>query len=171
MKQFFSTKKIAYLGVFLALSMIFSYVEVLIPFYFGVPGMKLGLPNAVIVILLYAFGPVEALIVNLLRIFLTSLLFTNVFSFWFSLAGGLISFLVMFLMKRLLSFSPCGTSIFGGVFHNVGQLLVAMVIVSNYAVSFYLPVLLIFGFLTGALNGVIAREILKRFKGFGMKQQ
>ena len=82
-------KKVALLGVFLALALICSYIESLIPFYFGVPGMKLGLTNIVVVLLLYFYGTKEALAVSFMRILLAGFMFGNAFSILYSLAGGL----------------------------------------------------------------------------------
>lgn len=159
-----STRKLAYLGLFLAFAMILSYVESLIPFYFGVPGMKLGLPNAAILMVLYIFGPAEALIVNVIRVILTGFMFTNIFSIMFSLFGAVFSFLGMWLIKKFLKASIQVVSVFGGVLHNVGQLICAILIVKNYLVGYYLPVLLIAGFVTGLLIGIISAAVLKRIK-------
>lgn len=159
-----STRKLAFLGLFLAFAMILSYVESLIPFYFGVPGMKLGLPNAAILMVLYIFGPMEALIVNIIRVILTGLMFTNIFSIMFSLFGAIFSFLGMWLIKKFFKPSIQVVSVFGGLLHNIGQLSCAILIVKNYLVGYYLPVLLITGFLTGLLIGIISAEVLKRIK-------
>mgnify|MGYP003400566894 CR=1 FL=1 len=156
------TKKIAYLGIMLALAMIFSYVESLIPIYFGVYGMKLGLPNIVILLVLYLFGPWEAILINILRILLTGVMFTNLYSILFSLSGAICSFVVMYLLKKTKRFHMIVISVFGGIFHNAGQLLAAIWIVNNYHLSFYLPILLIAGFITGLLIGIAANEIYIR---------
>lgn len=163
-KNKMSTKRIAFLGLFLAFAMILSYVESLIPFYFGVPGMKLGLPNAAILMVLYIFGPLEALIVNVIRVILTGLMFTNIFSIMFSLFGAVFSFVGMWLIKKFLRPSIQVVSVFGGLLHNIGQLIVAILIVKNYLVGYYLPVLLIAGFVTGLLIGIISAEVLKRLQ-------
>ena len=118
-------KKTAYLGVYLALALICSYVESLIPFYFGIPGVKLGLTNIVVVLMLYCVGTKEALAVSALRIVLSGFLFGNMFSILYSLAGGLLSFLVMYLLKKTKWFGVLPVSVSGGIFHNVGQLIVA----------------------------------------------
>jgi putative ABC transport system ATP-binding protein len=118
-------KKTAYLGVYLALALICSYVESLIPFYFGIPGVKLGLTNIVVVLMLYCVGTKEALAVSALRIVLAGFLFGNMFSILYSLAGGLLSFFVMYLLKRMKWFGVLPVSVSGGIFHNVGQLIVA----------------------------------------------
>ena len=129
-------KKTAYLGVYLALALICSYVESLIPFYFGIPGVKLGLTNIVVVLMLYCVGTKEALAVSALRIVLSGFLFGNMFSILYSLAGGLLSFLVMYLLKKTKWFGVLPVSVSGGIFHNVGQLVVAAYVVENYNIFY-----------------------------------
>ena len=148
-------KKTAYLGVYLALALICSYVESLIPFYFGIPGVKLGLTNIVVVLMLYCVGTKEALAVSALRIVLAGFLL-------YSLAGGLLSFFVMYLLKRMKWFGVLPVSVSGGIFHNVGQLIVAAYVVENYNIFYYMPVLLFAGALTGFLIGIAAQEMIKR---------
>ncbi len=154
--------KIAFLGMFTAFALIASYIESLIPFYFGIPGVKLGLTNAVIVLVLYLMGTKEALTVSFARILLAGFMFGNLYSILYSLAGGMLSFLVMVLLKRWNRFSVIGVSMAGGVFHNVGQILVAMAVVENASLAYYMPPLLISGVITGMLIGVAAREVLKK---------
>lgn len=166
MRSIVLRNKVAYLGVFLALALICSYVESLIPFYFGIPGVKLGLTNIVVVLLLYAVGTKEALTVSMLRIVLAGFLFGNMFSILYSLAGGLLSFLVMWFLKKCNKFGVLPISVSGGVFHNVGQLIVAAVIVENYNVFYYMPVLLVAGLLTGLLIGVAAQEMILRIGNY-----
>ena len=156
-------KSVAYLGVFLALAMILSYVEAILPFAIGIPGVKLGLSNLVTVLMLYLIGWREALCVSVLRIVLTGILFGNLVSICYGLAGGLLSFVLMFILLqefqnnyycRLVTVSICG-----GIIHNMGQLIVAGFLVSSYYVIYYMPVLLIAGFVTGALIGIVAKEV------------
>ena len=154
----------AYMGLFLAVAMICSYIETLIPFSVGIPGIKLGLANIVVVLMLYAVGTKEALLVSVLRIVLVGILFGNAFSILYSLSGGILSFLVMFLMKKTDKFSCISVSITGGISHNIGQIIVAAWIVNSYNVFFYVPVLLLAGLLTGLLIGVIAKEVIVRLK-------
>lgn len=156
--------KVAYLGVFLALALICSYVESLIPFYFGIPGVKLGLTNIVVVLLLYLVGAKEALLISIARVFLAGFLFGNMFSIIYSLAGAMFSFAVMTLLKKTGKFGVLPISISGGIFHNVGQLVVAALVVENYNIFYYMPVLLVAGIVTGALIGIAAQEILLRLR-------
>lgn len=156
--------KVAYMGVSLALALILSYVESLIPFYFGIPGVKLGLANLIVVIMLYAVGVKEAFAISMLRILLSGFLFGNLFSILYSFAGGILSFLVMWLVKRTGKFHVMSVSICGGITHNIGQILVASVIVETYSIFYYIPVLLIAGLITGMLIGVIAGEVSDRLR-------
>lgn len=152
----------AYFGVFTALALIFSYVETLIPIHFGIPGVKLGLANLAIVIILYKTDFKEALLLSVTRVILAGFIFGSLFSILYSMAGGVLSLIVMTVMKQRKSFSIIGVSIAGGVSHNIGQLVVAMLVVETYRVGYYLPVLLIAGMVTGAVIGIVCREVLKR---------
>lgn len=153
--------KIAYMGLFLSFALILSYVESLVPFYFGVPGVKLGLANLAVLLALYRYGWKEALALNLARVFLSGFLFGNLFMVMYSLAGAAGSFLVMCLLKRAKGFSIIGVSMAGGVCHNIGQILVAYFVTRTVGVAFYLPVLLAAGLVTGLLIGLLAREAAK----------
>ena len=149
-------------NVFTSLALILSYVELLIPINFGIPGMKLGLANLLVVILLYKGCPRDALLLSVIRILLSGLIFGNMFSIFYSLGGGLLSLAVMVFLKKTGQFTVAGISIGGGASHNVGQLLVAMFVVQTYQVGYYLPVLLIAGVITGAVIGILSAEVLKR---------
>lgn len=154
--------KVAYFGVFTALALIFSYVETLIPINFGIPGVKLGLANLIIVIALYKMSVKDAYILSVVRIVLAGFIFGNLFSILYSLAGGLLSLTVMALLKKSDKFSVVGVSIAGGVFHNVGQLIIAAIVLESLSITYYFPVLLIAGILTGLLIGIISNGMLKR---------
>ena len=154
--------RVAYFGVFTALALIFSYVESLIPIQLGIPGVKLGLANLIIVIALYKMRLSEVFLLSIVRILLSGFLFGNYYSILYSLAGGLLSLVVMALLKKTGDFSVMGISMAGGVSHNVGQLVVAMLVVETFSVGYYLPVLLVAGLVTGFLIGVAAGEMLKR---------
>lgn len=162
-------QRTAYFGVFTALALIFSYVETLIPINFGIPGAKLGLANLVIVLVLYKTDWKEALLLSVTRIVLSGVLFGNLFGILYSLAGGLLSLVVMVLVKRNEGFSVIGVSMAGGVTHNIGQLLVAMLVVETYQVGYYLPVLMLVGLATGTLIGLVSMEVLKRIRGLPIK--
>ena len=153
-------KKLANMAMLVALAMIFSYVESLIPVNFGVPGMKLGIANLVTVTGLYFLEVPEVLAVSVLRVLLTGFLFGNGMSILYSLAGAVVSLCAMALAKKMDGFSIVGVSITGGIFHNVGQILVAVAVVENLKLVSYLPVLLIAGTVTGCLIGIIGGRIL-----------
>lgn len=155
-------RRTAELGLFLALALILSYVESLIPFSFGIPGMKLGLPNLIVLLLLYdetGNGAREALLVNILRIVLSGFLFSNLYAILYALAGAVFSFAAMCVGRRMKRFSMMGVSILGGVFHNIGQILVAMTVVETFAVAYYAPFLIVAGTVTGALLGLVGMEL------------
>ena len=154
--------RVAYFGVFTALALIFSYVETLIPANLGIPGVKLGLANLIIVVALYKMRLSEAYLLSVVRILLAGFIFGNYFSIIYSLAGGLLSLTVMALLKKWGGFSLQGISIAGGVFHNIGQLIVAAVVVETFSVTYYFPVLLVAGLLTGLVIGIVAEMMLKR---------
>ena len=159
-------KKVAFLGIFLALALIFSYVESLIPINFGIPGMKLGLANIVIVILLYCMESKEAYGVSVARVILAGFLFGNLFSILYSLAGALLSLTVMLLLKKTEKFQILSISAVGGVCHNIGQLFIAAWTVENLNIFYYLPVLLIAGLITGIVIGLISQEIVVRIRNY-----
>lgn len=154
--------RVAYFGVFTALALIFSYIETLVPISFGIPGVKLGLANLIIVIALYKIPLREVYVLSIVRVLLSGVLFGNYFSIAYSLAGGLLSLTVMALLKKSGGFSVIGISIAGGVCHNIGQLVVAMIVVETFAMSYYMPVLLVAGLITGFLIGVVADQVLRR---------
>ena len=154
--------RVAYFGVFTALALIFSYIETLVPISFGIPGVKLGLANLIIVIALYKIPLREVYVLSIVRVLLSGVLFGNYFSIAYSLAGGLLSLTVMALLKKAGGFRVIGISIAGGVCHNIGQLVVAMIVVETFAMSYYMPVLLVAGLITGFLIGVVADQVLRR---------
>lgn len=161
--------KVAYGGVLTALALIFSYVESLIPITIGIPGVKLGLANLLIVFALYKLDTKMALTISVIRILLSGFMFGNAFSIVYSLAGGLVSFLAMICFKRTKAFSAVGVSISGGVFHNIGQMIVAIMVVESYYVGYYLPVLIIAGAITGLLIGIVTEAVLFRIKSLNFK--
>lgn len=155
-------KKTAYLGLFAAIAIIFGYVESLIPFFAGIPGMKLGLANLAVLFILEKYSWKEAALVSTVRILVIGFLFGNMFSILYSLAGAALSLTVMTLMKKFSGFSILGISVAGGVSHNIGQLIVASLIVENTSLLYYAPALLISGVVTGLLIGLLAGEISSR---------
>ena len=125
------TKKVAMLGLTIALAMIMSYIEALVPLSFAVPGIKMGLANIVIIFVLYKIGTKEAILVSLIRVILVSLLFSNVMAMAYSIAGAVLSLSVMWLLKKTDRFSFVGVSIAGGIMHNVGQIIMAVILLGT----------------------------------------
>lgn len=159
-------RRVALYGLLLALALVFSYVETLIPIYLGAPGVKLGLANLVTVTGLYTIGVRGTVQVNLARIVLAGWAFGNMFSIIYSLAGAALSLLLMLLCKRMGGFSIIGISVIGGVGHNIGQLLIAAFVVKTFAVFTYLPVLLIAGTIAGALIGLLGGIMVERIRRY-----
>ena len=150
------------MGLLTALGLIIGYIEFLIPIPLGIPGVKPGFANIVIVWALYSLGPWEALMINGMRIFLSGFLFGNFSMILYSLAGAAVSFLCMCLAKKSGLFSMTGVSMIGGVMHNMGQLLVAMAVLETVSLVYYGPVLMAAGVITGLLIGIVTGEVKKR---------
>ena len=155
------SRKVAQYGLFAALAILMGYVEMLIPLPLLVPGMKLGLANVVIVVVLYYMNAKSAFFISFVRVLLSGLLFQGFAGLLYSLAGALLSFAVMTLLKKTGKCSSVRVSIAGGVFHNVGQIIVAALVVENMKMAYYLPFLLVSGVVTGCLIGVVARLCLR----------
>ena len=157
-----NTKKTAFIGLAISLAMILSFVESQIPAFVAIPGIKVGLPNLVIVFLLYKIGWKESVMVNILRVVLVALLFGNVQTLSFSLAGAALSLLGMILLKKSEKFSPIAVSIIGGVLHNVGQILAACFWTQTPQIAYYLPVLLLSGTIAGIVIGMVGGMLINR---------
>lgn len=156
------TKDITTIGVLTAISVVISIIESYFDFIgTAVPGLKLGLANIVIVFALYKYNFKTAIGVSLVRVLIVALIRTGFgFNFFFSLVGAIFSITVMFLIKKT-KLSVIGVSVIGSVFHSVGQVLVAMIVMKNYSVIYYLPYLLLFSVPTGIFIGIIAKRLLK----------
>lgn len=154
--------KIAYLGLFTALAILLGYVESLFPFFVGIPGIKLGLANLAVLFILERYSFREAAVVSAIRIITVGFLFGNMFGILYSLAGAALSVIIMTLVKKFTDVSILTVSVFGGISHNVGQLLIAMALVENTGLIYYAPALLISGVVTGLLIGFLTKETLRR---------
>lgn len=161
-----SAKKTAYCAMLTALAMILNYIEALIPFSIGVPGVKIGLSNIVTVAGIYFLPPGWVFMALILKVTLVSFLFGNMSMLIYSMAGGILSFLTMTAVKRFKCFSMVGVSIAGGVSHNIGQLIVAALAVESAAPFLYLPVLLATGAAAGVVVGVAGERVYKGFTYF-----
>ena len=159
------SQKIAFLGVSTAVALVLAYVESLLPPLFAtVPGIKLGLPNIAIIFILYRFGLKEAAAVSFVRIVAVSLLFGNPMTLLYSLAGGTLSLLIMALLRRLDFLSTVGVSVAGGVFHNVGQILMAMLLLGTAELGYYLIVLAVTGTISGIFVGLCGGFAVRRVR-------
>lgn len=156
-----SNKRIAFCGIFVALALVFSYLESLLPMSFAIPGIKMGLANVVTIFLIFKIGLKEAIVVGTLRVILSALLFGNIAVLIFSVSGMLLSILVMFILSKIKRVSIVGVSIWGGISHNVGQIIIAIIIMGNINITYYLPFLILSGIFFGGLMGVIAYHLIK----------
>ncbi len=157
------SKTVAFAGICVALALILAYIEVLLPPLFSaVPGIKMGLPNIIIVFLLYRRGPVLAGVVSLLRILLVSMLFGNAMALAYSLAGGVLSFVVMVILKKLNVLSSVGVSVAGGIMHNLGQIIMAVLLLDTVQLGYYLAVLAVTGTVAGIMIGLCGSLLVKR---------
>lgn len=157
------TKRLTFLGLCTAVALVLAYVESMLPpLFHAVPGIKIGLPNIIIVFVLYRFGFVEAAIVSLIRMVAVSFMFGNLMALVYSLAGAVLSMLVMVVVKKLNFLSVVGVSVAGGVFHNVGQILMAMYLLGTAELGYYLVVLTLTGTVSGIFVGLCGASIVKR---------
>lgn len=156
------TKRIACLGLFIALAFVLSYVEYLLPLNIGIPGAKVGLANLVVMVALYTLGKKDAALLSVVRVVLVGFTFGNLAMMLYSMAGALLSFVVMLIAKRTKLFSIAGVSVLGGVFHNVGQIIVAMFVLETASLLYYLPFLIVIGTISGIVIGVISSMITAR---------
>lgn len=161
------TKRIATLGLCTALALVFAYVEALLPPLFSaIPGIKLGLPNIVVIFVLCRYGAGSAFAVSLVRVAAVSLLFGNPVTFAYSVSGAVLSLLVMILLRRVNLFSAVGVSVAGGVFHNVGQILMAILLLGTAELGYYLAVLALSGTVSGIFVGVCGALAHKKLPKF-----
>lgn len=157
------SKAIAFTGICTALALILAYIEILIPPIFpAVPGIKMGLPNIIIVFLLYRRGPVSAIVVSLLRTVLVTILFGNGMAFMYSLAGSVLSLIVMVLLQKLNFLSTVGVSVAGAIAHNLGQTLMAMILLDTSEIAYYMVVLTVAGTIAGVFIGICGSLLIKR---------
>lgn len=160
------SKKVASYGLLISLAFVFSYIESLIPIPFPVPGIKLGLANLVVIIAIYGMGVKEAFVLSMVRILLVGFTFRDPSTLAFSFAGGFLSWLAMVTFMKLKLFSMVGVSIIGGIAHNIGQIIIAIIYVNNPSLIYYLPFLIISGVISGTLIGILAALIIKRLRKF-----
>lgn len=163
-----NTKRLVLLAMLTAVAMILSYVESLLPSV-GIPGVKMGLANIAVIFALFRFGWKEAAALSLVRVVLVSLLFGSIGAMLYSLAGAVLSLAVMALLRRTDRFSTVGVSVAGGVAHNAGQILMAMLILQTRQLLGYLPVLAVAGIGGGILTGLAAALLIRRIPEYEKK--
>lgn len=163
MKKNSSTKSIAFLGISASVALLLSYIEFLLPPLFAaVPGIKIGLPNVIILFVLYAVGVKAAAGVSFVRLCVSSLLFGNPVMFAYSAAGAVLSFLIMIVLKKTDKLSAVGVSVAGGVAHNLGQIFVAMLLLNTPQIAYYMIVLTVTGTVSGVFIGLCGAYLVKR---------
>ena len=156
------TRKIATLALAIALAMILSFVESQIPAFVAIPGVKIGLANIAVVFVLYKLGWKEAVLISLVRVFMVSVLFGTAVSLFYSVAGAVLSLTGMVLLKRTGLFSTVAVSVTGGVLHNVGQILMACLLLETNVIVYYLPFLILSGVIAGVVSGVVSAIMVNR---------
>ena len=161
-----NTKKLTLLAMMITFAIILSYVESRIPSFVAIPGIKVGLANIVVIFVLYTLGIKEAIIISAIRVGIISVLFGNIMSLTYSIAGAFLSLLVMFILKKLTPLKLIAVSVVGGVMHNVGQIAVAAMILETAVVVYYLPFLILSGTIAGVAVGVAAAVLIKRLSRF-----
>ena len=161
-----TTKQLVTLSALVGVAMILSYIESMIPAFVAVPGVKVGLSNIAAVFALYALGWPYAIIVSVVRVFLSALLFGNFVSLIYSLSGAAVALALMILLKRLDRFSSVGVSVAGGVGHNAGQVIAACIVMENAAISLYIIPLIISGTIAGVVIGLVAGNLVERVKKY-----
>lgn len=157
-------RKLATTALMIALAMILSFVESQIPSFFAIPGIKLGLANIAVIFSLYKLSLKETILVSGIRVFIVSILFGTSVTLAYSLAGATLSLLVMVIMKKSDKFSVVGVSVSGAVMHNIGQIIMAIILLHTSVISYYLPILIISGTLTGVVIGLVAAKLIERIK-------
>ena len=158
------TKKLVTLAVTISVAMILSFVESRIPAFVAIPGIKVGLANIAVIFALYKMGWREAIVVSVIRVLLVALLFGSVVSLAYSIAGALISLSLMILLRKIGIFTEIGVSVVGGITHNIGQILIAFLLLETKVVFYYLPFLLVSGVIAGIAVGVASALLIKRIK-------
>lgn len=158
------TKNVATYGMLIAVTFILSYIESMVTIPVPIPGVKVGLANLVVIMALYLMGPGPTLLLSFLRIILVGFTFGSPSTMLFSLGGGLVSWFLMVCAKKIKGLSMTGVSIIGGVGHNLGQILVAMYVVNNKNLIYYLPFLIISGLVAGAAIGIVGAMLTTRIR-------
>ena len=157
-----NTRKLTFLALTISFAMILSFIESRIPAFVAIPGVKMGLANIAVIFTLYKFGIKEAVTVSIIRVVLVSMLFGSPISMLYSIAGAVLSLTAMCLMKQLTPLGEITVSITGGVMHNVGQIIMASIMLGTNVVGYYLPFLLLSGILAGIAVGVASGLLITK---------
>ncbi len=160
------TKRLTLLSALIAVAMILSYIESMIPAFVAVPGVKMGLSNIATVFTLYTLGWPYAIIVSVVRVFLSALLFGNVVGLIYSVSGAALALLTMILLKKIDKFSTIGVSVVGAVCHNIGQIIAACIVMETAAIAYYLIPLFLSGTIAGVLIGIASGSLIERIKKY-----
>ena len=161
-------QQVALSGLLTSLMLVFGLVERQFPLTAAIPGVKLGLANSVLLYSLYMLGIKQSFILMLLKALMSWLIYTNMSAMFYSLGGGFLSLVVMILLFKMKDVSIIGVSALGAVFFNVGQILVAVVMLNTpQLIVTYLPILMISGVVTGVLTGVVAKMVIRHLKSMG----
>lgn len=155
-------KKLVLLSFLLCLCLILSYIDSIIPYNFVIPGIKIGLCNIAIIFTIYKFSIQDAILISLLRVLIMGILFNNGLTFLYSLAGAILSLIVMAILKKINIFDEYGVCVAGALSHNIGQLLCACFLLNTSTIIYYLPYLLLSGFFSGILVGILSLVLIKR---------
>jgi heptaprenyl diphosphate synthase len=151
------SRKVAYYGILSALAILMGYVETMIPMPVPIPGVKIGLSNIVVLLALYVMGSKDGSAISVVRVAVSALLFKGFAGFWYSLAGAALSYIVMMPLSKSKKVSIIGTSVAGGVFHNIGQIIVAWRVLGRGVVLYLIPVLMVSGIVTGIGIGLVSK--------------
>ena len=157
------SRKVAYYGIFAALAILMGYVEAIVPMP-APPGIKLGLSNVIVVLCLYTIGAKSAFFISIVRVFISALLFKGFVSMWYALAGAILSFAVMAILFKCKKISIIGVSAAGGVFHNIGQLIIASILLGRNVVLYLMPLLMVSGVVTGVIIGIVGKYCVEYVK-------
>lgn len=163
-------QQVALSGLLTSLMLVFGFIERQFPLPVPVPGIKLGLANSVLLYALYMLGIRQTIVLMLLKSLMSWLIYMNLSAMLYSFAGGVLSVAAMILVSRMKGVSLIGVSALGAVFFNVGQILVAVLMLNTpQLLVTYLPILMISGVVTGVLTGIVAQMVMKHLKTIGGK--
>ena len=162
MKKKNNTRRLTALALTVSFALILSFIESRIPAFVAIPGVKVGLANIAVIFTLYKFGIAPAAAVAGVRVTLMSFLFGTPITFLYSVAGSVLSFAAMILLKKLTPVSEVVVSVAGGIMHNIGQIIMASIVLGTNVVAYYLPFLLLSGTIAGIAVGIASALLIKK---------